>query len=275
MTRDRSARVSAAIPWGTMRIRSLLLAIVLALGVTVAVGCGDASENAAVRQISVDPSGGQYGSIAAALTHLKPGGTLKLAPGTYRLEKPLVVARGVQILGAGMGQTEIACGTSGPTLEFHGGGLLSVQGVTFSHSGTSPASVVIVRSREVAFDRYAFVDAIGKGVDQGVGLLLSGTASGEVDKCRAVAAGRCRHWGPAHLQTRRGRQDAPDLVGAVARLRHGPVSVMAVGAERRLRAGWAAAESLLLLLNGSACSQLAPSSERGWRDADGLQVRER
>ena len=84
--------------------------------------------------------------LAAAVAGVGSGSTILLEPGEYRLQEPLLILRPLALVGSGRDETRIASRAEGAAIIYLGEGKLSVQDLTLTHEGESPASVLVIRS---------------------------------------------------------------------------------------------------------------------------------
>jgi len=138
--------------------------------------------------VRVAPDGsGDYPSLEAAVDAVAPGSTINLDAGTYRLAEPLDIDKPLNLVGAGMDQTEIVSAADGHVIRFSGDGPFGAADITFRHEGTAVADVAVVRGGEVTFSRCRFTGAFRGGEDQGrAGLRIEGNTTGFVQDCEAV-----------------------------------------------------------------------------------------
>jgi len=137
--------------------------------------------------VHIAPDGsGDYASLEAAVSAVPPWSTLMLDPGSHRLGGPLDIDKPLQLVGAGMDETEIASEAEGYLVRFTGDGPFGVREVTFRHEGEGTADVAVVEDGEVDIYRCRFTggrwsEQEGRG---GNGLLLRGSTVGYVHQCR-------------------------------------------------------------------------------------------
>lgn len=88
--------------------------------------------------------GGDYATLEEAIKGAAEGATIYLAPGVYNLEKGLVIAKSLHLIGQGIEETEIVSGAEKYVLHISVKGTFSAEGITYRHEGIEAASVVIV-----------------------------------------------------------------------------------------------------------------------------------
>ena len=81
---------------------------------------------------------GDLPSLEEALVQSEPGATITLGPGTFRLERALIVGGALILEGAGRDQTEIVSGVPDWVLRFEGDGPFVGRGIKFRHEGGCP-----------------------------------------------------------------------------------------------------------------------------------------
>lgn len=174
-----------------------LVTIALALGFLLA-ACGTQGPSAVLEPTAAPaptpvtvrllPDGsGDYPSLEAAVDDVSEGSTIALEPGTYLLAEPLEIGKAINLVGANMDQTVIACAGEEYVVQFSGAGPFAAQEITFSHQGGTEANVVVVESGQVDFRRCRFTGAVWTEEAQArAGLRLEGGTRGVVRKCMAV-----------------------------------------------------------------------------------------
>ncbi len=124
-------------------------------------------------------------SLLNALTDAAEGDRISLAPGTYRLDSPVELARALTIVGAGSGQTCIEGDCAPYLLRYLGRGRLMLLGIQFLHTGELPANVVVVEGpcdiRQCRFSG----GVLGEPPAVGAGLVLIGDHAAGVYECEA------------------------------------------------------------------------------------------
>jgi parallel beta-helix repeat protein len=138
--------------------------------------------------VHLAPDGsGDYPSLEAAIDAVPPGSTLVLAAGTFRLESGLGIDKALNLVGAGMDQTEIVSAAEGYVVRFGGDGALTAEDLAFRHEGTAAADVVVVEGGAATFIRCRFTGAIHEEGGAGrAGLRLLGSTTASVQDCAAV-----------------------------------------------------------------------------------------
>ena len=100
------------------------------------------------------------------------------------MDQTLVIAKSVAIVGAGPEATDSTA--KNQTLRFVGKGTLTVQGVTFRHTGFAVSDIVDVGSGSATLTDCTFRDGIGSKKWTAVGLYVHGTATVEVSSCTSL-----------------------------------------------------------------------------------------
>lgn len=104
---------------------------------------------------TTSPAQGSYGS-SATLPNVKiitpeqlvqqpiesSGKILKLAEGTFRIDQTLVLKGDVSLIGEGYQKTRIVSSAPDYVLRYQGGGTLTLQGISFEHTGDTAAHVM-------------------------------------------------------------------------------------------------------------------------------------
>jgi len=139
-----------------------------------------------VIQLEADGSG-DYATLPEALEVAPQGGKIVLAPGKYPLEGSLEVRKPVEIVGAGMDESEIVSEAVGYALRFYGGGTFVLQDLTVRHQGEVQANVVVIEGGQIAFQRTRFSGSTHEE-DAGptAGLLVKGDTAGVVKECEFI-----------------------------------------------------------------------------------------
>ena len=150
----------------------------------VLLGCSSGAKSTAQARpttLSVTPTGPM--TLPQAVEALASGGTIKLAQGTYSLEKPLAIAKSLTLVGAGLKTTEIQCSAPGEVVEFGPDGHFIVEGITFRHTGVAKADTVRVSGGEVDFSHCQFSGAVGNSHWSSSGIWAKGSITGSVRNC--------------------------------------------------------------------------------------------
>jgi hypothetical protein len=167
----------------------LLLTIALAdvegngaLGQAVAAQVRDAvlETSGPAATVTVEPGD----DLAAAVHDAGPRAEIRLAAGTYRLEESLVLLRDTTLIGAGSDATFIVSSAPGAAVLNLGDGHFAAEGISFTHDGQDPASVLVLATG--GYDLFA-VSLTGGVADDtlssGFGLVLGGgPAASEGDR---------------------------------------------------------------------------------------------
>jgi len=136
--------------------------------------------------VAVDGSG-DYPALEQAFRAAVPGATITLGPGEYRLIAGIEIPNSLNLVGAGMDETEIVSGGPGHVISFTGSGSFSAEGITFRHDGKLMADVVVIEDGTADFRGCRFTGALyeeGKG--NRAGLRYKGRARGTVEDCEAI-----------------------------------------------------------------------------------------
>jgi hypothetical protein len=91
-------------------------------------------------RVVVDPSVDLAGVLFAA----GPGSVIALSAGIYELDELVLVERSLALEGTGLAETVIRSSASGAAIYYRGAGVLELTGLTVEHTGSDPASVVVV-----------------------------------------------------------------------------------------------------------------------------------
>lgn len=118
--------------------------------------------------------------LAAVVTVAPADLTLTLEAGDHTVSEPLVVGQGLELRGAGEDETRIESSADEVVLLHGGSGRLRVEGLTLAHTGSGPASVLVVDdgSYELAGLRVTGGIAGEDGVG-GAGIVLGPERDGE------------------------------------------------------------------------------------------------
>lgn len=117
---------------------------------------------------------------------------VQLAVGDYILPASFEVKTSLRIVGSDKMQTRIICESADHVILFSGPGTFEAENITFEHSGTTGASVIVIRGGQIKFRNCSFVGGIHSNANgsEGVGLLIGGSTTGSVEACDA-----CDHQG--------------------------------------------------------------------------------
>jgi len=127
---------------------------------------------------------GDYATLAEAIGAAPEGATISLGAGAYRLEETIDANHPVNLVGAGMDDTELVSIAAGPVLRFRGSGPFSVQDITLAHDGAEAADAVEVDGATIRFVRCRFTGGVyDDQTGDGSGLYIHGSASGEIRDC--------------------------------------------------------------------------------------------
>lgn len=136
--------------------------------------------------IAVDGSG-DYPALEQAFRAAAPDATITLGPGEYRLIAGIEIPNSLNLVGAGVDETEIVSGGPGHVISFTGSGSFSAEGITFRHDGNLMADVVVIEGGTADFRGCRFTGALyeeGKG--NRAGLRYKGQSRGTVEDCEAI-----------------------------------------------------------------------------------------
>jgi CubicO group peptidase (beta-lactamase class C family) len=168
------------VPVTIAALAGTLLALLLVL--LAASGGSPAPAPPAAMTIRLTPSGGDYPTFGDAVREAPAGATIVLAPGIYRLERPVDVFRTLRVVGAGSGRTVLACAGQGHVLGFDSAGTLTLDALTVRHvsaaDADAPADVVVAMDGRVELDRCSIEGGRdGRGTPRyGAGVYLLGDA---------------------------------------------------------------------------------------------------
>lgn len=135
---------------------------------------------------------GDLSTLEDALVQSEVGATITLGPGSYRLDRAIIVGGSLHLVGAGRDRTEIIANVPDWVLGFQGDEPFTATGITFRHDGDAPADVVAVDSGsgKVHFQDCRFTGAVwSEGAGGGSGLSLGDSITGDVSDCESVANG--------------------------------------------------------------------------------------
>ncbi|MDW8243575.1 MAG: right-handed parallel beta-helix repeat-containing protein, partial [Thermogemmata sp.] len=129
--------------------------------------------------------------LARVIASVSAGSVVELAAGVYRLSRPLVIDKSVRLRGVGAGVSVVVSGAEGSVVEFRGGGVFGLAGVTVRHVGDRWADTVVVSGGEVVIRRCRFEGAVHDSENRrgGSGLWLRGGTVGVVAECESVGNG--------------------------------------------------------------------------------------
>jgi parallel beta-helix repeat protein len=117
---------------------------------------------------------GDYATLPEAVAAVSPGAVIHLAAGTYRLTAPLTIDKPLQLIGAGMDETQIVSDATPQVILFRADGLFVAEDMTFRYDGQEWTDTVRVVSGEVAITRCRFAGARRSQ------LVIAGTTVGTV-----------------------------------------------------------------------------------------------
>ncbi|MCA9793704.1 MAG: right-handed parallel beta-helix repeat-containing protein [Candidatus Eremiobacteraeota bacterium] len=108
-----------------------------------------------------------------------------LEPGTYELEKAMVLVGDARIQGAGILHTRIVSTSSRLALGFAQGGKVELAYLTIEHQGDKPANVLDVEAKSLKMMACGLRNATAPKdtLEAGNGLLLRGQTSAEIELC--------------------------------------------------------------------------------------------
>jgi parallel beta-helix repeat protein len=147
------------------------------------------SKEQSKREIVVDPNGrGDFRTLAEAIERVTSGGTIRLAEGTHWLDRPLKITEPVTLVGAGRDVTRVVCEKEGYVIEYSSQGRFAASGITFQHTGSLPANVLVITSGDVVIRQCRFEGAVWDEQRWlgGDGLWLRGTVCGVVEECESL-----------------------------------------------------------------------------------------
>jgi parallel beta-helix repeat protein len=105
-----------------------------------------------------------------AFVAVPSGSTLVLGPGTFRVDRPLVVLQDVTLTGAGPGRTRIVSTAKEAALLQPAPSHLSMSRLTLAHGGGAAASVLLLREGSARLDRVTVSGAVMRaGSDRATG----------------------------------------------------------------------------------------------------------
>lgn len=102
-----------------------------------------ASLTGAARTVKETRDVGPGDDLPRVLAEVAPGSTLRLAPGTFRLARSLVLLQGVTLLGSGPGRTTVSSGAAGAVLLVLTEDRVELSGISVRHTGRRAASGVV------------------------------------------------------------------------------------------------------------------------------------
>ena len=105
---------------------------------------------------------GDARALNQSIADAEPGAVIQIAAGDYHLPEPLILAKPVTLVGAGMDQTRILCGASGVVVRFDVAGPYAARNLTFAHDGDEPAAVAVVTAGPFDCRSCRFTGAVGK-----------------------------------------------------------------------------------------------------------------
>lgn len=116
--------------------------------------------------------------LVTAVAGAGSGSTIKLAPGTYALNAPLVLLRPITLVGAGDGRnpdqvSSIVSAAAGASVIAATSGNFGLSDLTIEHSGERAASVLVVAGGGYRFERIRVSGAVAAGGAGGYGIVLS------------------------------------------------------------------------------------------------------
>ncbi|MCK5828242.1 right-handed parallel beta-helix repeat-containing protein, partial [Candidatus Bipolaricaulota bacterium] len=127
------------------------------------------------------------GGLETAMETCSPQGTVFLEAGTYVLEEPLVVSKPISLIGSGSGTCQVICDGELFVLSFSVEGDVSLEGITFRHTGTAMAYVVIADVDVLNVNDCGFEGAVTE-IERGeisVGLETRGVTSATIQSSYA------------------------------------------------------------------------------------------
>lgn len=126
-------------------------------------------------------------ALQEALTRAPAGATVRLGPFTYTLPASLKVQKAVAIAGAGADATVVRCAAEGFVLGIAvPKGEVTITGMSFIHTGTEPADVILVRKGSLVMQQCAVLGGIaanGKG-PAGDGIRAADDSAVSLTACR-------------------------------------------------------------------------------------------
>ena len=120
-----------------------------AVAATLVANVRDVLNPGAPRRVELSPGD----DLGARFDSVPSGSTLVLAAGTYRIDRPLVVIQDVTIRGAGPGRTHIVSTAADAAFLQPASVRLGLRDLEVRHTGTSAASVLVLRAGTTALDR--------------------------------------------------------------------------------------------------------------------------
>ena len=134
--------------------------------------------------VSKDESS-DFRNLEDAIRAAKSGGNIYLAQGTYTLKEGVFINQPITILGENKEFTKIVTKQGNYVLKYDGVGTLELSNLTFRWTGdeSEARNVVIVQKGDVQITNCVFCDAPSIDKNYGMGLVLSGSAQGEVRGC--------------------------------------------------------------------------------------------
>ncbi|MDW8243290.1 MAG: NosD domain-containing protein [Thermogemmata sp.] len=130
-------------------------------------------------------------NLADMIEALPAGSVIELVSGNYRLAQPLRINKSLSIRGAGRDSCIIICSAEGAVLEYLGPGRLILEGITVRHSSSTWAHGAVIHSGQVVIRSCRFTGAVWDQANRwgGIGLWLTGTATGLVSECECLGNG--------------------------------------------------------------------------------------
>jgi parallel beta-helix repeat protein len=163
-------------------VRRLAGAAILVAAMSMLGACGGPPST-----VNMTPGGTKdFKTLQQAVDGVKDGGQVNLAAGTYRLDKPLIVARSIRIIGAGKDSTEVLNAPGEAVVRFQSDGKVTVENIAFTYSGTSAADVVTVDKGSLDVNRCVFSGGVKQQKQGGSGLIVASGASATVRECEAT-----------------------------------------------------------------------------------------
>ncbi len=178
-----------AIPWETSPT-SAIGPITKTIPPTISTMSFPSSDFTQTPTITVSLEGrGDYITLPAALKAASSGATILLGPGTFSLTKPLTLTQPIRLIGAGMDATYITAATANYVVRVTGDFI--AEDLTFEHSGSLAADVVVIAGAQVWIKRCRFRGAVLAETEGrfGAGLRLTEAASGLIADTRAEENG--------------------------------------------------------------------------------------
>jgi parallel beta-helix repeat protein len=128
------------------------------------------------------PPRGTVSTAADLIRAAAEGGTIRLAPGVYRIGATLQFHHTVELLGSGRNQTIIVIGGASEGLHFHGTGSVTINGLTIERESGNGSVVQIEGDRIVRISEARVTG--GRGGDEfpyGAAVLLRGSVRGQIE----------------------------------------------------------------------------------------------